>query len=192
MIELSTLTHREKLGLWLNENGFLGSGAEIGVATGGLSAVILKDWKGAKYYMVDLWKKQDASVYKECQDEQSARGGDRNYDGWFRCCLDLQERDGRIVIIRDYSVNAATMVDDASLDFAYIDANHDYDPVMADINAWYPKVKPGGLICGHDYADTTQDGHWMKVKSAVNDWNKAMNLPLHLTACNSWWMLKPL
>jgi hypothetical protein len=39
------------------------------------------------------------------------------------------------------------------LDFIYIDANHAYDFVKEDIECWYPKVKPGGWVMGHDYID---------------------------------------
>ena len=49
-----------------------------------------------------------------------------------------------------------------SLDFVYIDASHDYKSVQADINAWYPKVKPGGYIGGHDYRSNCP-GVWRAV-----------------------------
>lgn len=49
------------------------------------------------------------------------------------------------------SVDAAKLFDDKSLDFVFIDANHKYDYVSADIAAWFPKVKSGGIISGHDY-----------------------------------------
>ncbi|NIL95924.1 MAG: hypothetical protein GTO62_01975, partial [Planctomycetales bacterium] len=39
-------------------------------------------------------------------------------------------------------------------DWVYIDANHTYEGVLADLEASLPKVRPGGLICGHDYTDT--------------------------------------
>jgi cephalosporin hydroxylase len=45
------------------------------------------------------------------------------------------------------------MFENNSLDFVYIDANHAYNYVVQDIELWYPKVKKGGYLCGHDYID---------------------------------------
>ncbi len=53
--------------------------------------------------------------------------------------------------IREFSAKAAERYEDASLDFVFIDAGHDYDNVRADIVAWLPKVKAGGFLAGHDY-----------------------------------------
>ena len=36
-------------------------------------------------------------------------------------------------------------------DAIYIDANHTYEAAKQDIELWYPKVRKGGMICGHDY-----------------------------------------
>lgn len=49
------------------------------------------------------------------------------------------------------SVQVANQYEDDSLDFVFIDGDHRYDCVFADINAWLPKVKVGGVISGHDY-----------------------------------------
>lgn len=51
------------------------------------------------------------------------------------------------------SVNASKMFEDGSVDFVFIDASHEYADVKEDILAWMPKVKKGGVIAGHDYAD---------------------------------------
>jgi cephalosporin hydroxylase len=49
------------------------------------------------------------------------------------------------------SLEGAATYEDHSLDFVFIDASHEYEDVIADLHAWYPKVKPGGVIAGHDY-----------------------------------------
>lgn len=56
-----------------------------------------------------------------------------------------------ITPIRMSSVEAAKLYPDNSLEFVFIDANHEYEAVKADIEAWYPKVRKGGHIAGHDY-----------------------------------------
>ena len=49
------------------------------------------------------------------------------------------------------SVEAAADYEDASIDFVWIDGNHDYEAVIDDINSWLPKLKTGGWMGGHDY-----------------------------------------
>lgn len=53
--------------------------------------------------------------------------------------------------IKNTSQNASDMFEDNSIDLVYIDADHSYDSVKNDIAYWYPKVKPGSLLAGHDY-----------------------------------------
>lgn len=54
-------------------------------------------------------------------------------------------------VYRQSSVEAAAQYLPRSLDVVYIDACHEYDAVLADIDAWYYRVRRGGYICGHDY-----------------------------------------
>jgi hypothetical protein len=58
---------------------------------------------------------------------------------------------GTVVIIRDYSENAASQIPDGTLDFIYIDGLHTYDGVRADLTNYYAKLRDGGLIVGDDY-----------------------------------------
>merc|ERR1740121_1256224 len=60
---------------------------------------------------------------------------------------------GRAQIVDMDSAMAASTVADGELDFVYLDARHDLAGVVADIRAWWPKVRPGGVFAGHDYVD---------------------------------------
>jgi hypothetical protein len=63
------------------------------------------------------------------------------------------ERDhpGRTTFLRLPSLEAARQVPDESLDFVFIDAIHLYEDARADIAAWLPKLRSGGVLAGHDY-----------------------------------------
>jgi predicted O-methyltransferase YrrM len=61
------------------------------------------------------------------------------------------------------SVEVSKQYADDSLDFVFIDGDHRYECVLADIRAWLPKVKAGGVIAGHDY------GWWPDVRRAVHE-----------------------
>lgn len=54
-------------------------------------------------------------------------------------------------LLRLSSVEAAPLFVDGSLAFVFIDAGHDGQSVRQDIRAWLPKVRPGGVLAGHDF-----------------------------------------
>ncbi len=61
-------------------------------------------------------------------------------------------------VLQSDSALAAKQFNDDSLDAVFIDAAHDEESVKNDIGAWITKVKPGGILCGHDYDKTTDPG----------------------------------
>jgi predicted O-methyltransferase YrrM len=61
--------------------------------------------------------------------------------------------------IRSSSVGASSRFKDNSLDIVFIDGDHSYEACLEDLTVWYPKVKQGGLIIGHDY--------WSEIKNDV-------------------------
>jgi predicted O-methyltransferase YrrM len=69
--------------------------------------------------------------------------------------------------IKSKSLDAVNLFPDQSLDFVFIDASHEYEDVKNDIIAWFPKVKVGGVLAGHDYYENND--YAPGVKMAVNE-----------------------
>ena len=180
---MKTIQNREVIGDWLTKRGLLGMVVEIGVMHGGFSRMVLNQWRGREYVMVDLWARQDPSVYKE-------RTDDVPYDLKYLDCVQVAKEFPIVRMVRDFSVNAAKQFKDESLDWVFIDANHSFDAVTEDMDAWFPKLKKGGLFSGHDYMNNTTWPHFCEVKSAVDKWMLSKNLEFVTTPCSSWWTIK--
>lgn len=82
------------------------------------------------------------------------------------------------------SVEAAKKISEP-LDFVYIDAAHDYFNVKADVAAWYPLVKVGGVIGGHDFSLSSHDG----LIDAVIEFAKSKKLRVNVV-CPDWYIIK--
>lgn len=67
------------------------------------------------------------------------------------------------------SQEASQKFDDESLDFVFIDADHQYDSVLNDIKVWLPKIRVGGIIAGHDYNDYEEINSYPGVRKAVDE-----------------------
>ena len=144
-------------------------GAEIGVQAGRTTSRLLTKLPGLeKLYCVDLWR-----LYPDYEKDRVRQG-----DAWpSQGLLDEDEKKFRklvfpfgmkVLTLKMDSVRAATYVEDGSLDFVFIDANHLYEYVRDDIAAWTPKVRRGGLVIGHDYNYPVKMHTW-GVKRAVDE-----------------------
>lgn len=90
----------------------------------------------------------------------------------------------KIIWIKNMAAEAVDIFDDESLDFVYIDGNHQYRFVMEDMTLYYPKVKKGGLFSGHDYVPKPG-----RVFEAVNKFCKDNDLKLEIGGID-WWAWK--
>jgi hypothetical protein len=144
------LTRREHLGPLLTRLGLLGLGAELGVHKGEFAETILHDWPGS-LILVDTWRHMDGYLDSWNVNDAEAERNLEEARNRLACFGD------RAAFWRMESGEAATRVQDGHLDFVYIDANHAYDAVRRDLALWYPKVRSGGLVSGHDYFDARAD-----------------------------------
>ena len=74
-----------------------------------------------------------------------------------------------IEAITGRSSEVDVLFQDESIDFLFIDADHHYEAVKRDIELWYPKIKKGGIISGHDYAEGGECGVIPAVNESFSD-----------------------
>lgn len=157
-------------------------GAEIGVFDGYTSDALLRQLPGLELWMVDAWKPYDG---ESRLGEQHAAFFEQAKSAALWWTNHAAER--RFVLQQD-SLRAATRFSAGSLDFVFIDANHLYESVRADVRAWWPKVRTGGLVIGHDYGiDRDADGRW-GVRRAVDEFAAEQRREVRVGNDGVWWM----
>lgn len=203
---ISYPSRREDIGSFLEAMG-LKTGAEIGVQRGKHAFRILATWPSCqKFVLVDPW----ASIENDPQ-KDIYNGPQWQQDFVFEMIIDkfsiFKEKVG---IYRATSLAVAEQaIPDASLDFVYLDARHDYCAVKKDLEAWWPKIKAGGIFSGHDFIDTQdprvnlEGWEWCEdgrreaggVKRAVEEFAQQLKLTIATTTLDgphvSWFIQKP-
>jgi hypothetical protein len=111
-----------------------------------LAVEVINSGKKISIHAVDTWKGSVNEVYHQSN-------SDVMNDTLYQLFLSNIEPVKQVITpIRMASVDAAKTYSDESLDVVFIDAGHSYEEVKEDILAWFPKVKRGGYIAGHDYS----------------------------------------
>lgn len=152
---------------WLRELDFK-TGAEIGVAFGAYSYQIVELNPQMKLYGVDAWKAYDGySDYKRTETFK------KMYDEAHRVMDPYVKRD-RYQFVEKFSLDALDDFEDSSLDFVYIDGNHQDPFVTQDIYGWSKKVRSGGIVAGHDYVRVKRV-EW-HVKDAIHRYTDEFNV----------------
>ncbi len=146
---LLVFTSREKFLHLLPKGGVV---AEIGTFRGDFSQAILDNAEPECLHLIDPWDYQEKENYQVDESNVSKEEHEENFDH-VRQIFKKEIAAGRIVLHRKMSVDAAKDFPDRTFDWIYVDGDHTYDAVSADLETFAPKVKQGGLILGHDYAN---------------------------------------
>eukprot|EP00441_Pelagodinium_beii_P009559 CAMPEP_0197692210 /NCGR_PEP_ID=MMETSP1338-20131121/110767_1 /TAXON_ID=43686 ORGANISM="Pelagodinium beii, Strain RCC1491" /NCGR_SAMPLE_ID=MMETSP1338 /ASSEMBLY_ACC=CAM_ASM_000754 /LENGTH=244 /DNA_ID=CAMNT_0043274841 /DNA_START=44 /DNA_END=775 /DNA_ORIENTATION=+ len=129
-----------------------GAAAEIGVNKGVFARQNLQKWSG-RYYMVDAWGYFPRHNLKKLGYFQP-EGPYYMKRKYMNETMDRVLAFGdRARVVRGLSVVVASSFRDEALDWIFIDAGHKYEEILADLEAWYPKVRRGGLLSGDDYVE---------------------------------------
>ncbi len=150
------------------EKGFK-VGVEVGTDRGGYAQDIMERMPEVELFTIDPWLPYNEG--KEVKDEAKM--------------VEIQNEARETLskypnchIIHDTSMNAVTTFKDNTLDFVFIDGNHEYDAVLEDIIEWTKKIKVGGIIAGHDYKEDKDKKYG--VVEAVNLYAKLNHIELNI------------
>nr|WP_246337368.1 class I SAM-dependent methyltransferase [Azospirillum oleiclasticum] len=145
-----------------------GEVAEIGVAKGEFSRLILDVVNPHKLHLIDPWEHQNRDDYLDDPNNVSETGHTQRYN---KILLNFSAEiaAGKICVHRAYSSDAVGRFSDKQLDWVYIDGIHTYEGAYRDLCDYSPKIKENGFIIGHDYTNNMTATHWgFGVVEAVN------------------------
>ena len=149
---------------------------EVGVDQAVFAAQFMRDWEGTDLYLVDPYR-----PYSEML-------GDRQADIMVAVHA-MMPFHGRFKFIMLSSMKALIDLPKwVRPEFVYLDASHDYQDVLNDLDGWWGRLEPHGMLAGHDY-DATHPG----VIRAVNEFARKHDLTVRLTvrdALPSWYIYK--
>jgi methyltransferase family protein len=156
------LSRREELPQYFPKNAV---GAEVGVAQGDYSALLLEAAQPRELHLIDPWSHLESGsdllegneLLAQIEDARAV-GADfapppenRAGDEEFAAVAARFEHDPRVRLHRQYSYKAAASFADGYFDFVYLDGNHHYEFVLRDLQDFAAKLSPGGLLFGHDF-----------------------------------------
>jgi len=140
--------------------------AELGSFAGESASVFLRSGKIQKFYAIDIWAPM---TYKTPLPGVRPDDAEPVFDE----CLSRWCADGHDVVkMKMDTVEATSRIEDGSIDIVYIDAEHTYEGVIRDSNAWISKIRPDGYLSGHDY----NNGH-PGVTQAVDELSQKFGKP---------------
>jgi len=127
------LLNRQDLLSHLPKGGIV---AEVGVDEGVFTEQILTICKPAKLHLIDVWGSERYHSGKASEVKRKFRE---------------QIRDGSVEINQGYSTEVLAEFEDGYFDWVYIDSAHTYSTTANELKLARRKVKPRGMIAGHDY-----------------------------------------
>ena len=153
---------------------------EVGVDRGFNTAMMLTQCPNLTIYAVDPYDHMYTYINSTAEFKEEQVIERKNFS------IDLLSMFGdRCKRVFKPSLVAVNDFTDNYFDYIYIDGDHRYEPVKQDLKAWYPKLKVGGILGGHDYT-----GGCFGVVNAVNDFYSKIGVKFNFCDNGDFWSVK--
>ncbi len=169
------ITTRADIGSLFQAHFKTGIGVEVGVQNGYNLKQICSQWQGVALG-VDLWP--DHYIHETALE---------------------QLKNSQAILRKGNSIEVAHWFSDGFFDWCYLDADHAYEAVKADFEAWYPKVRSGGIVSGHDFAPVSNKNDCDGVRQFIDEYMTLHpEIQMNFTTDDfwngmeyqSWWFIK--
>jgi predicted O-methyltransferase YrrM len=149
---------------------------EIGSYCGASGEIIAKNFPNSTLNCVDPWEKyvEEGSTYDLDRQELELKEAEGIFDK-------VMSQYNNVKKNKMSSIQYASSIEDESIDFVYIDGNHQYTSIKEDLEVWGKKIKKGGIISGHDFG-------WEMVAKALKEFFNED--PKGIFADGSWFYFK--
>jgi len=164
------------------------TGVEIGVLYGENAVNILNNLNVKQLFCIDIWEQSNVDFFNKLHDRGIIR------DSYSVAIKNFRPYMDRVVIVKDYSFNAGKHFLDiygyGFFDFVYIDGDHSFEGVKKDLETFFPLVKKGGVLGGHDFCNYyISYGSFMGVIRAVTEFCYEHGLD-YFVESTDWWIQK--
>jgi hypothetical protein len=165
---------------------------EVGVFKGQMAEYLLACRQDLIWHGVDNWLsvEHQPETYKKTEDIHALATAEKQEQWRTMAYRAVAPFNGRAKIYEMPSVDAAEQFSDDSVDLVFVDADHSYTGCLSDLRAWWPKVKSGGWLSGHDYGNL-DPRHRYGVNQAVDQFSTEMDVGFKLDAGHTYFMRKP-
>jgi hypothetical protein len=182
---IGMIKFRSELNQLLDLFDLTGYTAEIGVAEGRFSEIMMSWDRCEAHYMIDAWQ----------QLNQRGDGGfpdDWHMGNYSEAMARTAKYSDRRIVWRGKSFEQIPFIPDDQLVLAYVDADHSYEGCKRDLDLIWPKIQSGGILSGHDFLAPEYG-----VGMAVIDFAEQRGLTINLIedeepAMASFWIAKPI
>ena len=164
------------------------SGVEVGVWAGETTRHLLRKRKQLHLTLVDPWAAMPEPLRHTCSMGACCVSTAQMEKQYANVIDSLKFAQERVTVMRLELCEAAIKIPDASKDFVFLDADHTKLGTLCAMLLYWPKVKPGGWLCGHDME------HWYEVwgvRAAVEWWCAQNGQTFDQRAGDMWFIQKP-
>lgn len=165
---------------------------EVGVSTALLAEYILQRRSDLNYVGIDPWRgyHQQPADYVATGDVHAALSLAEAESNMRMAIARIRPFNRRATIMRRASPAAARAFDDGSINCVFLDGDHSASGVTADIEGWWPKIRSGGWLGGHDL--NNRDPRFkFGVDEAVANFSAEIGIPFEADQGLTWWIAKP-